>query len=250
MIQAHTLESWCNQQLQPENFSDYCPNGMQVEGTREIHRLASGVTASLALLDAAVAWQADAVLVHHGYFWKGEPEPLTAIKGRRVRTLMQHNISLFAYHLPLDAHPLYGNNAQLGRRLQLHNAAPTQNGDGLLWSAELDEPVTPGELLSRITHSLQREPLHIIADKQQLCRIAWCTGAAQRYIEAAAAAGADAFISGEISEATVHSAREGNIHYYAAGHHATERYGVQALGEAIAAEFGIAQRYFEIDNPA
>ncbi|MEN8214480.1 MAG: Nif3-like dinuclear metal center hexameric protein [Pseudomonadota bacterium] len=249
MIQIHTLERWCNQQLQAENFSDYCPNGTQVEGGREIQRLASGVTACQALLDAAVEWQADAILVHHGYFWNGESQPLTGIKGRRIRSLMQNDISLLAYHLPLDAHPMYGNNAQLGRRLQLHNAAATEPGDGLLWSAELLEPVTPRELAASIKQAVAREPLHIAAERASIRRVGWCTGGAQKYIDQAADLALDAFISGEISEATVHTARERNIHYYAAGHHATERYGVQALGEAIASEFGITHRYFEIDNP-
>ncbi len=250
MIQIHTLESWCNQQLQPENFSDYCPNGIQVEGNREIQRLASGVTACQALLDAAVEWQADAILVHHGYFWKGEAEPLTGIKGDRIRTLMKNDMTLFAYHLPLDAHPLFGNNVQLGKRLQLLNAAAADASEGLLWSAELQDPVTPRQLSENITQAVDRQPLHIAAERAQIQRIGWCTGGAQKYIDQAADLGLDAFISGEISESTVHTARERNIHYYAAGHHATERYGVQALGDAIASEFGITHRYIEIDNPA
>jgi dinuclear metal center YbgI/SA1388 family protein len=250
MIQIHTLESWCNQQLQPENFSDYCPNGIQVEGSREIQRLASGVTACQALLDAAIEWGADAILVHHGYFWKGESQPLTGIKGNRIRTLMKNDMTLFAYHLPLDAHPQFGNNVQLGKRLQLRNAAAIDSSDGLLWSAEFQHPVTPAQLSEIITQALERKPLHITAAKLQIQRIGWCTGGAQHYIDQAADLGLDAFISGEISESTVHTARERNIHYYAAGHHASERYGVQALGDAIASEFGISHRYIEIDNPA
>jgi len=250
MIQIQTLESWCDQQLQPENFSDYCPNGIQVENSKEVQRLVSGVTACQALLDAAIEWDADAILVHHGYFWKGEPESLTGIKGNRIRTLMKNNISLLAYHLPLDAHPLFGNNVQLGKRLQLLNAAAIDSSGGLLWSAELQHPVTPGQLTENITQAVDREPLHIAAGKEQIQRIGWCTGGAQNYIDQAADLALDAFISGEISESTVHTARERNIHYYAAGHHATERYGVQALGDAIASEFGITHRYIEIDNPA
>lgn len=249
MIQIHTLESWCNQQLQPRQFSDYCPNGIQVEGGREIQRLASGVTACQALLDKAIAWNADAILVHHGYFWKGEPQPLTGIKGNRIRTLMKNDMTLFAYHLPLDAHPLFGNNAQLGKRLQLPDAAATDSSEGLLWSAELPDPIPPAQLFENITQAVDRKPLHIPAGKQQIQRIGWCTGGAQQYIDQAANLGLDAFISGEISEPTVHTARERNIHYFAAGHHATERYGVQALGEAIASEFGVSHHYIEIDNP-
>lgn len=250
MIQIHTLESWCNQQLQPEQFSDYCPNGLQVEGSREIQRLASGVTACQALLNQAIEWGADAVLVHHGYFWMGEPLPLTGIKGDRIRTLMKNDISLFAYHLPLDAHPLFGNNAQLGKRLKLTNAAATDSSEGMLWSAELQESVMPLQLSENITQAVGRIPLHIAAEKQRIQRIGWCTGGAQKYIDQAADLNLDAFISGEISESTVHTARERNIHYFAAGHHATERYGVQALGDAIASEFGISHNYIEIDNPA
>ncbi len=249
MIQAVELEAWCNARLAPENFSDYCPNGLQVEGKRPIRRLASGVTASRALIDAALAWEADAVLVHHGYFWRGEPEPLTGMKGERVRTLMQNDLSLLAYHLPLDAHPDYGNNASLGRLLAIRDAEATDAGDGLLWRGRLEMPMDPESFAGHIGQTLERKPLHIACDRTRIETVGWCTGGAQKFIDEAADLGLDAYISGEVSESTYHAAVERNIHYYAAGHHATERYGVQALAEAAAGELGLEHRYFEIANP-
>lgn len=249
MIQASELEAWCNQQLDPGSFSDYCPNGLQVEGTRPVHRLATGVTASQALLDAALAWDADAILVHHGYFWRGEPEPLTGMKGRRIRTLMQNGVSLLAYHLPLDAHPVHGNNATLGRRLGIEDAESTVFGEGLLWRGRLTTPETPADFKSRIDRALVREPLHVACDRETIETVGWCTGGAQKFIDDAADLGLDAYISGEVSESTYHTAVERNIHYFASGHHATERYGVQALAEAAAEALGLEHRYFEMPNP-
>lgn len=249
MIQAVELEAWCNARLAPENFSDYCPNGLQIEGRRPVRRLATGVTASRALIDAAVAWDADAILVHHGYFWRGESESLRGMKGERVRVLMQNDISLLAYHLPLDAHPDYGNNASLGRLLAIRDAEATDAGAGLLWHGRLDTPMDPESFASHIGEALERTPLHIASDRARIETVGWCTGGAQKFIDDAADLGLDAYISGEISESTYHAAVERNIHYYAAGHHATERYGVQALAEAIASELGVEHRYFEIANP-
>jgi dinuclear metal center YbgI/SA1388 family protein len=250
MIQAVELEAWCNARLAPENFSDYCPNGLQIEGRRPVRRLATGVTASRALIDAAVAWDADAILVHHGYFWRGESESLRGMKGERVRVLMQNDISLLAYHLPLDAHPDYGNNASLGRLLAIRDAEATDAGAGLLWRGRLETPMDPENFASHIGEALERTPLHIASDRAMIETVGWCTGGAQKFIDDAADLGLDAYISGEISESTYHAAVERNIHYYAAGHHATERYGVQALAEAIANELGVEHRYFEIANPA
>jgi len=249
MIQIHVLEQWCNQQLNPTNFTDYCPNGLQIEGERPIARLATGVTASLDLIQAAIDWQADALLVHHGYFWRGESSPITGMKGQRIRTLMQNGISLFGYHLPLDAHPLWGNNAQLGQRLGLNDPRPTDKADGLLWQGELTNPLSPEVFAGEIAQALSRQPLLIEAGNRQIETVGWCTGGAQKFIDDAADLHLDAFISGEVSESTVYTARERDIHYFAAGHHATERYGVQALGEQLANTFGIEHRYFEIDNP-
>lgn len=246
MTPINELVAWCDQQLNAAGFSDYCPNGLQVEASTQVGLLVSGVTASQALIDAAVEAGADALLVHHGYFWKGEAQPLVGMKGRRVRRLMTNEISLLAYHLPLDAHAVWGNNRQLGDRLGLVGAPLAE--DSLLWQAEL-AAVTPEVLATRIARALGREPLLLPGGSEQIRRVGWCTGAAQGYIEQAAAAGCDAFISGEVSEQTAHQAAELGLHYFAAGHHATERYGVQALGEALVAQFGIRHRFIDIPNP-
>ncbi|MES9843188.1 MAG: Nif3-like dinuclear metal center hexameric protein [Candidatus Sedimenticola sp. PURPLELP] len=249
MVSLSELENYCNRLLAAETFDDYCPNGLQVDGgADEVRCLVAGVSASQALVDAAVEAEADLLLVHHGYFWKGEPGPLTGIKGRRVRTLMQNRIGLMAYHLPLDAHPDLGNNRQLAEKLGFEEAAPVDDG-GLLWSVALDRGVDAGSLGARIESVLERKPLHLEGGAQSIRRIGWCTGGAQGYIEKAAAAGMDAFISGEVSEQTAHLARELGIHYFSAGHHATERYGVQALGEHLARKYDLEYRFIEVSNP-
>jgi len=250
MIELATLEAYCDAQLQAAAFDDYCPNGVQVEAGQGVQRLLAGVTACQALIDAAIEWQADLLLVHHGYFWKGEAAPLRGIKGRRIASLLRHGISLLAYHLPLDAHPEWGNNRQLALRCGFPEPAPSQAGHGLVWQAELAEAWSAQRLRELLSERLERPALHIPGgESPALRRIGWCTGAAQGFIEEAAGLGLDAYISGEISEPTVHAARELGIHYYAAGHHATERYGVQALGEHLAARFGLAYRFVDIDNP-
>lgn len=237
-----TLEQW----LTPEAFQDYCPNGLQVEGSARVDRIVSGVTASQALLDAAVADGADLVLVHHGYFWKGEPQAVTGMKRARLKTLLAHDINLVAYHLPLDDHPEYGNNRQLAEVLGIGNPRPL---DGLVWKGELAVPMAPEALAAHLQQALGRQPLHVGTGAERIRRVGWCTGAAQGYIAKALDAGLDAFISGEISEPTTHTARECGIHYYAAGHHATERYGVKALGQALADKFGLEHRFVDCDNP-
>lgn len=249
MIDLLTLEDYCGKLLSVETFDDYCPNGVQVEASTEVRKLMFGVTACQALVDEAVCWGADALLVHHGYFWRGESSPLRGIKGRRVGTLFRGGISLLAYHLPLDAHPTFGNNRQLGNRLGLPQAEPSNAGHGLVWTASLPEPVTAQELGVKLAGVLGREPLHIAPNQQPLSRIGWCSGAAQGYIEEAASLGLDAYISGEISESTVHHARELGIHYFAAGHHATERYGVKALGQHLSELYQLEWRYCDIENP-
>jgi dinuclear metal center YbgI/SA1388 family protein len=250
MVSVTELERFCNGLLDVSAFQDYCPNGLQVDGGgRDIKRLVTGVTASQALIDSALELEADLILVHHGFFWKGEAAPLTGIKGRRVRSLMRAGVSLMAYHLPLDAHPRLGNNYQLGVLLGIADAAPLVGEDGLLWHGALSQPETAAELALRINRSLGRAPLHIAGGGERITRIGWCTGAAQGQIVQAAAAGLDAFISGEISEQTVHQARELGVHYFAAGHHATERYGVQALGRYLAGKYALEQRFVEIPNP-
>ncbi|TGN39993.1 Nif3-like dinuclear metal center hexameric protein [Marinobacter confluentis] len=238
----NTLTQW----LSPDDFKDYCPNGLQVEGSDEVSRIISGVTASRSLIDAAIEADADMILVHHGYFWKGEDQAIRGMKRERIRLLLEHDINLVAYHLPLDDHPEYGNNRQLADVLGIQNPRPL---DGLVWQGELESPLTPAELEQRIAKALSRPPLHVGTGSDTISRVGWCTGAAQGFIDKALEAGLDAYISGEISEPTTHTARECGIHYFAAGHHATERYGVQALGSALERVFGVEHRFIDCDNP-
>ena len=244
-MQLDELCHFCDDYLSIEDFKDYCPNGLQVEGKARVNHLVSGVTASLELIDDAIEQGADAILVHHGYFWKGEAEPLVGFKGNRVRRLMQNDISLLAYHLPLDVHPSVGNNAQLAKLM----GWLTTGQEELLWLGEVPDSCNVDQVMEELGETIDSNPLLIYGGDHPVKRIAWCTGAAQSYIERAAQQGVDLFISGEISEHTVHFAREMNIHYIAAGHHATERYGVQALGELIANRFGIRHTFIDIDNP-
>lgn len=248
MVSLERLLEFTENLMQPQRFRDYCPNGLQVEGRAEISLIVSGVTGCEALLDAAVERGADLVLVHHGYFWKGETAVVTGIKRRRLQTLLAHELNLVAYHLPLDAHPEVGNNAQLGQRLGFV-VESSMNPEGIGLVGRLTEPCRADELAQRLNVALERWPQMIGEERRQVRRIAWCTGAAQSHIEQAVAAGVDAYISGEISEQTVHIAREAGINYYAAGHHATERYGVQALGEKLAASFDVGHEFVEIPNP-
>jgi len=237
--------------LDAARIADYCPNGLQVEGRSQVARIVSGVTASQALLDAAVEAGADVVLVHHGYFWKNEDARVVGMKQRRLKTLLSNDISLLAYHLPLDVHPEVGNNARLGVLLGLRSDGPLEPGNprsvGLVGS--LEKPLAPAEFMRRIHDALGREPLMVVGDRP-IRRVAWCTGGAQGYIDKAVAAGVDAYITGEISEPTAHIARENGLSFFAAGHHATERYGVRALGEYLASRFGIEHQFIDCPNPA
>src|SRR5574340_72988 len=246
VMRPDELEKYTGQLLETARFQDYCPNGLQVEGLRAIGSLATGVTASLDLLRAAVAAGADAVLVHHGYFWSNEDARLTGIKRARIAYLLQHGISLLAYHLPLDAHPELGNNAQLALRL---GAAVEGRfgGQAIAAYGSLDEPVSLAGLGERISRRLERAPLLVGGGNQPVRRIAWCSGAAQNYFEEAIRLKVDAFVTGEISEQCVHLAREAGVAFVCAGHHATERYGVQALGEHLAQRFGLQHRFIDID---
>ncbi len=249
MVDVAALENYCNELLDAGSFEDYCPNGLQVDAAESpIKRIVSAVTASQAAIDAALEAQAELLLVHHGYFWKGEPAPLTGIKGRRVGTLFRNGISLMAYHLPLDAHPRLGNNVLLGESLGIQDSAPADE-QGLLWSGALPTEETAQEFGARIQQALGRESLHLPGGGEAIHRVGWCSGAAQGHIEQAAALGLDAFVSGEVSEQTLHLARELGVHYFAAGHHATERFGVQALGEHLASEFGLEYQFVDIPNP-
>ncbi|WP_350558428.1 Nif3-like dinuclear metal center hexameric protein [Psychrobacter sp. CAL346-MNA-CIBAN-0220] len=271
-ITAQTLTQFCDDYLSADVFKDYAPNGLQVDGGRSIERIVTGVTACEALIDAAIAAKADAIMVHHGYFWKGEPEPLSSMKGQRIRKLMQHGISLIAYHLPLDAHPVIGNNAKLADMLGLTiTGALYPNESHPVGNIATCPPQSAESLTATITQVLQRAPLHIsssynysinnqtdipirnqsnVAASPFIKRVGLCTGGAQDMIEQAAIMGCDAFISGEISERTTHSARELGIDYFACGHHATERGGIQALGALVAQHFGLPVTFIDIENPA
>ncbi|MFT0531951.1 Nif3-like dinuclear metal center hexameric protein [Castellaniella hirudinis] len=254
-ISRSALETWLNTTLQIDRFKDYCPNGLQVQGRAEIRHIVTGVTASQALIDAAIARQADAILVHHGWFWKNENPCIRGPKHRRLAALMGQDINLFAYHLPLDAHPEWGNNAQLARVMDwtpdiLPDGTPHRCGpDQLIWLGAPAWDCTVAELSTDLAQRLGRKPIVIGELDQPVRRLAWCTGAAQGMMAAALDAGADCYVSGEISEPTVHLARETGCAYIGAGHHATERYGVQALGAAIEAQFGVSCTFVDIDNP-
>lgn len=243
------MTQYLAQELDINRFRDYCPNGLQVQGRGQIRLLVSGVTASLALLRRAAELGADAVLVHHGYFWRGEDPRVIGQKQARLKLLLAADINLLAYHLPLDAHPEWGNNAQLGARLGLQ-AEGRFGEDGIGWLGQAGAGLhTVGELAQRVQDVLGRTPLLIGDPQAALRKVAWCTGGAQGYLGDAIDAGASCYLSGEISEPTVHLARESGVAYLACGHHATERYGVQALGEHLAQRFSIEHRFIDIDNP-
>lgn len=251
MVQRDELTRYLADLLQVDCFDDYAPNGLQVEGSASVEKIVGGVTASQALVDAAVEKGADALLVHHGYFWKGEDPRVVGMKQRRLKALLDAGINLLAYHLPLDAHPQLGNNAQLASLLGIEpqGGFAGVNGPDIGQHGELVRPQSGEAFAALLAQKLGRESLHIPGPQSEIRRIAWCTGAAQGYIEEAAALGVDAYLTGEVSEQTVHLAREVGIHFYAAGHHATERYGVQAVGAHLAEKFGVQFEYVEIPNP-
>ena len=268
-VDRATLLAACTALLQPESFTDYGPNGLQVEGKAQIRKIVSGVTASRALIEAAIAAKADAIFVHHGLFWRGQSGVVTGWMKQRLALLLQHDINLLAYHLPLDAHPSLGNNAQLGQKLgflQPESASGSTYGvdiqyfgeQSLGWLADLSvtsksfpKGFQNGQILQKHLELCLNRPIAVVfIDDSAIKKIAWCTGGAQSYFEAAIAAGADAFITGEMSEPQAHLARECGVAYFACGHHATERYGAPAAAAHLAAEFGIAHEFIEIDNPA
>ena len=251
-MNLYALETYLNTLLNVSKFRDYAPNGLQVEGRAEVRRIVTGVTASQALLDAALEYEADAVLVHHGYFWKGEAPVIRGMKKQRLATLLKHDMSLLGYHLPLDAHPLLGNNAQLATLLgiQTEGVMDERELQGVGNVGALAEPLSLAAFGQQVATALVREPLLIAGGEHPVQRIAWCSGGAQGYIQQAFELGADTYLSGEISEHTVHFARENGIHYIAAGHHATERYGVKALGNHLAEQFGLKCHFVDINNPA
>lgn len=253
-VSTRQLAEWLDSALQTHRFKDYCPNGLQVEGRETIRHIITGVTASQALLDAAVQQNADAVLVHHGWFWKNENPVLRGAKRRRIATALRHDLNVFGFHLPLDAHPEWGNNAQLALRLGFEpdrddTGAPINFGHGdLVWRGHC-QPCTLQELGQRIGQALGRPPLVLGPAEKPVRTVAWCTGGAQGMMDDAIACEVDAYITGEASEQNFHMAQETGTAFIAAGHHATERYGIQALGEAVARQFGIRVDFLDIENP-
>jgi len=252
MASLKELTEYISGFLQIDRFKDYCPNGLQVEGRQEVNSVVTGVTASQALIDKACDKNADAILVHHGFFWRNEDARLIGMKRKRIAALINNDISLLAYHLPLDAHPEVGNNAQLANKLDIQVDGELRNQPHSVcgMTGHLQKPMAADAFKQKIDAVLNRESMHIHAGASNITTIGWCTGAGQNFIDVAANANLDAYISGEISEATTHVAREANIHYFAAGHHATERYGVQALAEHLAKHFGIDHEFIDVDNPA
>lgn len=249
MTHRNEVDAWLRETLAVERFKDYGPNGLQVEGGAQVRRIASGVTASRAFIEAALAAGADTLLVHHGLFWRGQDGRLTGWLRERVALLVRHELNLFAFHLPLDAHPLWGNNAQLGLRLGLQADARFGEQDlGFIGAA--GGLASVDALAAQVAQALGRDPLVVPGDGRPLRRVAWCTGGAQGYFEAAIAAGADAFLTGEISEPQAHLARETGVAFLACGHHATERYGAPALGAELATRFGLEHGFIDVPNPA
>lgn len=251
MVKLQQLVDYCDQLLDVGSYQDYCPNGLQVEGRPEVRRIITGVSASQALLDAAVAHEGDLILVHHGYFWKGEAQTLRGMRKQRIKTLLGNDLSLLAYHLPLDGHAELGNNAQLAKRwgFQVEGRFGAGPAGGIAMFGRLAQALSACELAAQLSADLGREALLIEGGEHPIRRVGWCSGAAQDYLEQAAGLGLDAFISGEVSERTVHTARELGIHYIGAGHHATERYGVAALGAHLAEVFSIENQFLDLDNP-
>ncbi|GHD78043.1 Nif3-like dinuclear metal center hexameric protein [Vogesella fluminis] len=246
-MQLTELLAVLDAKLEPARFKDYAPNGLQVEGRSEVRKIVTGVTASQALIDAAIAVQADAIVVHHGYFWKNEAAPIIGIKRQRIASLLQHGISLLAYHLPLDAHPELGNNMQLARQLDIANPQPVAT-EPLLWLGDWGQG-SAADFAARLACRLGRTPLLLGNAQRHARRIAWCTGGAQGYFEQAIALGADVFISGEVSEHNFHCAEETGVVFLAAGHHVTERYGVKVLGEWLATEYALDVQFIDLYNP-
>ena len=250
MIATAELVNYSNKLLRVSESKDYCPNGLQVQGKQNIKKIVSGVTACQALIDAAIAAKADLLLVHHGFFWKGEDQTITGIKQARIKALLANELNLLAYHLPLDAHSELGNNAQLAQLLDIKVKGELDTGPGLKFAfhGEFSQQQSGEAVQQHIARILQHDVLHVAVDRP-IKTIAWCSGGAQSYMNLAIEAGVDAYLTGEASEYNFHQAKENNIHFFAAGHHATERYGVQALGQHLAQKFALQHQFIDIDNP-
>ena len=251
MANLHDIVQWCDQTLKANEFKDYAPNGLQIEGKLEVNKIVCTVTASEDAIDAAIAQNADALLVHHGYFWKGESYPITGMRGNRIKKLIQNNISLIAYHLPLDSHATLGNNAAIADLMGLQNIEALDSAEkhpiGNI--GYLNNPIRPDEFKAKLQSIFDFSVIHIPCYKTTIQKVGFCTGGAQDFIHKAAQEKCDAYISGEVSERTFYEAKELGLHYFACGHHATERYGVQRLAQAITNEFSIDTTYFELNNP-
>lgn len=241
-----------NELLQPEKIRDYCPNGLQVEGKPEIERIVCGVTASQALIDKAIEQKADAIFVHHGFFWKGEDPCIKGMKKNRFKALLEHEINLFAYHLPLDIHPVYGNNAQLASLLGItvDGGLEAGNAQSVPMRGHFESPKSIQQVSQLVESALGRKPLIEEGGPASISSVAWCTGGGQGYIEMAAEQGIDLYITGEVSEQTIHTAREMNLHFIAAGHHATERYGAKAIAGYLNETLPVEACFIDVDNPA
>lgn len=250
-MQLSQLMSHLDALLSPHKVKDFCPNGLQVEGAATVKKVVTGVTASQALIDRAIECGADAILVHHGYFWKGESYPITGMKKRRIEALIKNNISLIAYHLPIDVHPTLGNNAKLAELLDIEyeTGLDPYSDPSIAVKGRLRTPMSVDKFAEKIESVLYRKPLVCDVRGQVIETIAWCTGGGQGYIDMAASQGVDAYLTGEASEQTIHSAREQGIDFFAAGHHATERYGVKAVGEYLSEQYGLDVEFIDIDNP-
>lgn len=243
------LEALLNEKLSSQEIKDYVPNGLQIEGRSEVRKMLTGVTASAEFIDVAIEKGVDAILVHHGYFWKNESPLLTGMKFRRIQKLITHGINLYAYHLPIDLHRELGNNAELGRLWEIENISPLSMEEPLIFTGDLKPEMNAESFAQKIESTLERTPFLEKGGDHPIRRIAWCSGAAQDALERVALAGFDAFVTGEVSERTVYIAREMGIHFYAAGHHATERYGVKAVGEWLAKNSDLSVEFVDIDNP-
>ncbi|OGT22501.1 MAG: Nif3-like dinuclear metal center hexameric protein [Gammaproteobacteria bacterium RIFCSPHIGHO2_02_FULL_42_13] len=245
------LLHYLNRLLKPELFHDYAPNGLQVEGKEKIERIITGVTANQALFDEAVKQEADLVFVHHGFFWQDEDPRVIGIKKNRLQTLLNHNINLIGYHLPLDAHPIYGNNAQLAKLFDfvVEDRMPSMTSSSLVWKGKLSKAVDGKMFCQQLKNKLHREPLYIPGRSEKISSIAWCSGGAGSYIGEIVDCNFDAYLTGEVTESIVHVAREYGMHLFVAGHHATERYGVKALGEHIAEKFNVQCQFVDVDSP-
>ena len=250
-VSLKELEAELKLLLKPEQFNDYCPNGLQLEGRPVVRKIVSGVTASRQLIEAAAAENADLLLVHHGYVWRGEDQRITGLKKVRIEKLLENQMSLIAYHLPLDAHNELGNNVQLAQVLgfEIQGEMGRQNNHPIGLIGRLKPALDFRDFVKLLTDRLHRPPLAIAGSSEKISTVAWCTGAAQSYIELAVEAGVNAYVTGEVSEPTVHIARESGLHFFSAGHHATERYGVQALGDYLADKYSLSHVFIDIDNP-